>query len=70
MYIHLLVNTSQKKFTLRALLDPVAQESLITEATVQFLRLPKPKYHFQVSGIGNKNQLSNIIVTFQLILRD
>lgn len=50
MYIHLLVNTNQKKFTLRALLDPVAQGSLITEAAVQFLRLPKPKYHFQVSG--------------------
>lgn len=70
MYIHLLVNTNHRKFTLRALLPPDAQESLITEATVQFLRLPRPKYHFQVSGIGNKNQLSKIIITFQLILRD
>lgn len=68
--IRLFVNTSHGQFPLRALLDPAAQGSLISEAAVQLLRLPKRKSRTKVSGVGNSDRLSRSTVRVELLSID
>ncbi|XP_075157733.1 uncharacterized protein LOC142231000 [Haematobia irritans] len=68
--IRLNVMTSRGRFTLRALLDPGSQGSLISESTVQLLGLDKVRSRCRVIGIGEGSEnISKYSVELDLYTR-
>ena len=55
-----------KVFTVRALVDPGAEISIVAESLVNRLKLPQEKCHMSISGIGDSNSkvsgISNLLL--------